>query len=53
MQALVFESPRVNENNMARDHSHGHIHVHNRPDDSAHARVSARSDVKPEDDAIV
>ena len=50
MQALVFESPRVNENNMARDHSHGHIHVHDRPEDSAHARTAHKAD---DDDAVV
>lgn len=52
-QGLVFASPRVNENNMSRDHSHGNIHVHNRPDDSAHASALPAGDVKPEDGTMV
>lgn len=52
-QGLVFASPRVNENNMSRDHSHGNIHVHNRPDDSAHASALPAGDMKPEDGTMV
>ena len=37
LQGVVYASPRVDEVNMSRDHSHGNIHVHNRADDSAHA----------------
>ncbi|KAL3137001.1 hypothetical protein ABBQ32_006593 [Trebouxia sp. C0010 RCD-2024] len=36
-KGVVYSSPRVDEVNMSRDHSHGNIHVHNRADDSAHA----------------
>lgn len=37
LQGVVYASPRVDEVNMSRDHSHGNMHVHNRADDSAHA----------------
>lgn len=39
LQGVVYASPRVDEVNMSRDHSHGNIHVHNRADDSAHANT--------------
>ncbi len=51
MQGLVFSAPRVDEVNMARDHSHGNIHVHDKPDDSAHA--STMPDMKPDDGTMV
>jgi len=53
MQGLVFAAPRVNETNMSRDHSHGNHHVHNRPDDSAHASAQPAADVKPDDGTMV
>ena len=53
MQGLVFAAPRVNETNMSRDHSHGNIHVHNRPDDSAHASAQPAADVAPDDGTMV
>ncbi|DBB13713.1 TPA: hypothetical protein ACH3X3_000728 [Trebouxia sp. C0006] len=52
-KGLVFAAPRVNETNMSRDHSHGNHHVHNRPDDSAHASAQPAADVKPDDDTMV
>ena len=36
LQGVVYSSPRVDEVNMSRDHSHGNMHVHDRADDSAH-----------------
>jgi len=53
MQGLVFAAPRVNETNMSRDHSHGNIHVHNRPDDSAHASAQPAADLAPDDGTMV
>lgn len=49
LQGVVYASPRVDEVNMSRDHSHGNIHVHNRADDSAHASTLP----KPNDEAMV
>lgn len=51
LQGVVYSSPRVDEVNMSRDHSHGNIHVHNRADDSAHAATHPKPHA--EDEAMV
>ncbi|KAL3148343.1 hypothetical protein ABBQ38_013800 [Trebouxia sp. C0009 RCD-2024] len=50
-KGVVYSSPRVDEVNMSRDHSHGNIHVHNRADDSAHAATHPKPHA--EDEAMV
>lgn len=54
MQGLVFAAPRVDEINMARDHSHGNHHVNGKPtDDSAHATTAVDPNMKPDDGTMV